>query len=103
MLLLVNFVVCDLTRFPQFRLQTSKNGLLRFQPKKKQSMVERGPDVWLEEILKCQYLPENDMKILCEKVKELLMEESNIQPVQSPVTVCGGMYKKTHEMYRLWL
>lgn len=37
-------------------------------------MSERGPDAWLEEVLKCQYLPENDMKILCEKVKELLME-----------------------------
>lgn len=37
-------------------------------------MVERGPDVWLEEILKCEYLPENDMKQLCEMVKELLME-----------------------------
>lgn len=37
-------------------------------------MGERGPDQWLEEVLKCQYLPENDMKILCEKVKELLME-----------------------------
>lgn len=30
--------------------------------------------MWLEEILKCQYLPENDMKQLCEMVKELLME-----------------------------
>lgn len=37
-------------------------------------MTDRGPDVWLEEVIKCQYLPENDMKILCEKVKELLME-----------------------------
>lgn len=36
--------------------------------------TERGPDIWLEEVLKCQYLPENDMKHLCEMVKELLME-----------------------------
>lgn len=37
-------------------------------------MSERGPDQWLEEILKCQYLPEPDMKHLCEIVKGLLME-----------------------------
>ena len=37
-------------------------------------MAERGPERWLEEIIKCQYLPENDMKQLCEMVKELLME-----------------------------
>lgn len=37
-------------------------------------MPERGPDAWLEEVIKCKYLPENDMKQLCEMVKELLME-----------------------------
>ncbi|OBZ83998.1 Serine/threonine-protein phosphatase ppe1, partial [Choanephora cucurbitarum] len=46
------------------------------------------PDEWLETIRKCEYLPEQDIKKLCEMVKELLVEESNIQPVQSPVTVC---------------
>lgn len=45
-------------------------------------MSDRGPDVWLEEVLKCQYLPENDMKILCEKVKELLMEGEWRAPLQ---------------------
>ncbi|KAK9471155.1 Metallo-dependent phosphatase-like protein [Dipodascopsis tothii] len=45
-----------------------------------------GPDEWLETVKKCQYLPENEMKQLCEIVKELLMEESNIQPVSTPVT-----------------
>ncbi|CDO51463.1 hypothetical protein DV451_003898 [Geotrichum candidum] len=65
-------------------------------------MTERGPDVWLEEVLKSQYLPEHDMKILCEKVKELLMEESNIQPVQSPVTVCGDIHGQFHDLLELF-
>jgi hypothetical protein len=38
------------------------------------TMPERGPEQWLEEIIKCRYLPENDMKQLCEMVKDLLME-----------------------------
>lgn len=49
---------------------------------------------WLEMAKKCQYLPEADMKKLCEIVKELLMEESNIQPVSTPVTICGDIHGK---------
>ena len=55
-------------------------------------MAGKGPDEWLERIKKCQSLTENEMKQLCEMVKELLMEESNIQPVQTPVTVCGDIH-----------
>lgn len=65
-------------------------------------MSERGPDLWLEEVKKCQSLPESDMKQLCEMVKELLMEESNIQPVQSPVTVCGDIHGQFHDLLELF-
>jgi hypothetical protein len=51
------------------------------------TMVERGPDVWLEEILKCQYLPENDMKQLCETVKELLMEGREFDNCCTPTNI----------------
>lgn len=33
-----------------------------------------GPDEWLEQAKQCKYLPESDMKRLCEIVKECLME-----------------------------
>lgn len=33
-----------------------------------------GPDEWLEQAKLCRYLPEADMKRLCEIVKECLME-----------------------------
>lgn len=33
-----------------------------------------GPDEWLEQAKQCKYLPESDMKKLCEIVKECLME-----------------------------
>ena len=33
-----------------------------------------GPDEWLEQAKQCKYLPEADMKKLCEIVKECLME-----------------------------
>lgn len=32
------------------------------------------------------------MKLLCTRVRDILLEESNIHPVQSPVTVCGDIH-----------
>lgn len=61
-----------------------------------------GPDEWLETILKCKFLPEADLKQLCELVKTLLMEESNIQPVSSPVTVCGDIHGQFHDLLELF-
>lgn len=65
-------------------------------------MGERGPETWFEEIKACRALPEGDMKLLCERVKDLLMEESNIQPVKSPVTVCGDIHGQFHDLLELF-
>lgn len=61
-----------------------------------------GPDEWLAQAKLCRYLPEADMKRLCEVVKECLMEESNIQPVQSPVTVCGDIHGQFYDLLELF-
>lgn len=49
-------------------------------------------DKWIEITKECKYLPENDLKQLCDIVCDLLLEESNIQPVSTPVTVCGDIH-----------
>ncbi|KAA8908324.1 Metallo-dependent phosphatase-like protein [Sphaerosporella brunnea] len=61
-----------------------------------------GPDEWLEMAKKCKYLSEGDMKRLCELVKECLMEESNIQPVSTPVTVCGDIHGQFYDLLELF-
>jgi hypothetical protein len=38
-------------------------------------------DSWLETVKNGGVLPERDLRILCEKIKEILIEESNVQPV----------------------
>lgn len=42
------------------------------------------------------------MKRLCETVKECLMEESNIQPVSAPVTVCGDIHGQFYDLLELF-
>lgn len=49
-------------------------------------------DKWIEIAKECKYLPENDLKCLCDLVCDLLLEESNVQPVSTPVTVCGDIH-----------
>jgi len=50
------------------------------------------PDKWLESLRAGTILPERELRLLCEKVKEILIEESNVQPVRAPVTICGDIH-----------
>ena len=49
-------------------------------------------DNWISYLSECKQLSENDIKRLCEKARDVLMEESNVQPVRCPVTVCGDIH-----------
>lgn len=46
----------------------------------------------LETLRKAKCLPERDLRLLCEQVKEILIEESNVHPVNSPVIICGDIH-----------
>ena len=44
---------------------------------------------WIEQLKRCEPLAERDVKTLCEKALEILVEESNVQRVDAPVTICA--------------
>jgi serine/threonine-protein phosphatase 2A catalytic subunit len=49
-------------------------------------------DSQIDLLLDCKPLPEDSIKALCEKAKEILVNESNVQPVRTPVTICGDIH-----------
>ena len=46
----------------------------------------------VENLMANKPLPETEIKSLCEKAKEILSEESNVQLARSPVTICGDVH-----------
>jgi serine/threonine-protein phosphatase 4 catalytic subunit len=44
-------------------------------------------DEQIERLKKCEYLKESEVKNLCDKAREILIDESNVQRVDAPVTV----------------
>ena len=49
-------------------------------------------DRQIEQLKRCEIIKENEVKTLCAKAREILVEEGNVQRVDSPVTVsCSSL------------
>jgi hypothetical protein len=49
-------------------------------------------DRCIEKLEKGRLLNEYEVKFISEKVRELLIEEANVQQIQSPVTIVGDLH-----------
>lgn len=59
-------------------------------------------DRQIEQLKKCQPIKESEVKALCDKAREILLEESNVQKVDAPVTICGDIHGQFYDLRELF-
>ncbi|KAL9316703.1 hypothetical protein ACSQ67_017704 [Phaseolus vulgaris] len=59
-------------------------------------------DKQIEQLKRCEPLKESEVKALCLKAMEILVEESNVQRVDAPVTICGDIHGQFYDMKELF-
>jgi len=61
------------------------------------------PDQWIHRLKTAhEILPERLLKIACQQLKEILIEENNVQPVQLPVVICGDIHGQFFDLLELF-
>ncbi|KAL4242292.1 Serine/threonine-protein phosphatase PP-X isozyme 1, partial [Abortiporus biennis] len=59
-------------------------------------------DKQIEQLIRCEPISEEQVKTLCIKAREILIEEANVQVVDSPVTICGDIHGQFWDMMELF-
>lgn len=59
-------------------------------------------DRQIEQLRRCETIKESEVKDLCNKAREILVEESNVQRVDAPVTICGDIHGQFYDLKELF-
>jgi len=59
-------------------------------------------DRQIDMLRRCEIIKESEVKALCQKAMEILMEESNVQRVDAPVTICGDIHGQFYDLKELF-
>ncbi|KAH8602055.1 serine/threonine protein phosphatase [Bisporella sp. PMI_857] len=56
----------------------------------------------ISQLRACRPIPEAQVRELCHKARELLIEEGNVVTVTAPVTICGDIHGQFHDLMELF-
>ncbi|KAK5165276.1 phosphoprotein phosphatase PP4 catalytic subunit [Saxophila tyrrhenica] len=59
-------------------------------------------DKAIAQLRACRPIPESQVRELCYKARELLIEEGNVVCVDAPVTICGDIHGQFHDLMELF-
>jgi len=59
-------------------------------------------DLFIEKLYKCKCLNEKEIKSLCKKAIEILIEERNLEIIETPVTICGDIHGQFWDLIELF-
>ncbi|KAK0627128.1 Metallo-dependent phosphatase-like protein [Immersiella caudata] len=59
-------------------------------------------DKAIAQLRACRPIPEAQVRELCHKARELLIEEGNVVTVTAPVTICGDIHGQFHDLMELF-
>uniref|UniRef100_A0AC34QP47 Serine/threonine-protein phosphatase n=2 Tax=Panagrolaimus sp. JU765 TaxID=591449 RepID=A0AC34QP47_9BILA len=59
-------------------------------------------DNQIERLMRCEQLTEAEVKVLCSKAKEILIQEGNVQKIDAPVTICGDIHGQFYDLMELF-
>lgn len=59
-------------------------------------------DVYLEKAMKCELLEELAIKVICLKLKEILVKEDNVLMLSAPITLVGDIHGQFHDLLEIF-
>lgn len=59
-------------------------------------------DEQIESLYRGEILSEEEVRDLCEKAKQMFLEDQNVQPVSAPVTIVGDIHGQFHDLIEMF-
>ena len=64
--------------------------------------MSQSVDFWMDKLVKGEIISEREVRIICEKAKEIFCEENNVQMIPAPVTICGDIHGQFYDLLELF-
>jgi serine/threonine-protein phosphatase 4 catalytic subunit len=59
-------------------------------------------DRQIGQLKRCELIKESEVKALCARAREILVEEGNVQKINPPVTICGDIHGQFYDLKELF-